>query len=511
MYKLKILQGLEEPKEFILDEGTHILGRGTECNIVIPSSVVSKKHAIITVNHHKVMIEDLESKNGTFVNGIMVQKKELKLGDRISFQNIVLELTPTIDMSRNISGATSKISPLFEPPPPSSQKPSLFQQLMNPLFSSAVQVIDWKYLTLFLFLGFILFNFSITLPQLLDTFHEKLQLEAIKRGEFIVKQISAQNQKNITLKNDLLVADTLAISTDLAQQEDRILLLNIIDPKTKKIIAPPERLEQSIDTKAAFLRGSEAKKLALEKINNNQILISQPIYLYSSTQDRDVVGAVVQAVFNLEGIGMSASEKNGILVKFLIFSMVLGIIFYFLLQQFTSAAIRQIYTEIEAASKKGFQHLELKTKFEEINQIIHSINKTFKKTRDLMSKLSQEELGKESLVLENTDEILNNLLRVLPDGLVVLNNNYHIIRMNPVFQKMANLRNTDLLNKNILDLIQEETLLKNITHGLGQASFGMSTSEDIEWGDHKFHLSVSATKNPNNEIDFYIIDVRQVE
>src|SRR3989338_7153536 len=433
MYKLKILQGLEEPKEFILDEGTHILGRGTECNIVIHSSVVYKKHAIITVNHHKVMIEDLESKNGTFVNGIMVQKKELKLGDRISFQNIVLELTPTIDMSRNISGATSKISPLFEPPPPSSQKPSLFQQLMNPLFSSAVQVIDWKYLTLFLFLGFILFNFSITLPQLLDTFHEKLQLEAIKRGEFI------------------------------------------------------------------------------EKINNNQILISQPIYLYSSTQDRDVVGAVVQAVFNLEGIGMSASEKNGILVKFLIFSMVLGIIFYFLLQQFTSAAIRKIYTEIEAASKKGFQHLEQKTKFEKINQIIHSINKTFKKTRDLMSKLSQEELGKESLVLENTDEILNNLLRVLPDGLVVLNNNYHIIRMNPVFQKMANLRNTDLLNKNILDLIQEETLLKNITHGLGQASFGMSTSEDIEWGDHKFHLSVSATKNPNNEIDFYIIDVRQVE
>ena len=75
MYKLKILQGLEEPKEFILDEGTHILGRGTECNIVIPSSVVSKKHAIITVNHHKVMIEDLESKNGTFVNGIMVKKK----------------------------------------------------------------------------------------------------------------------------------------------------------------------------------------------------------------------------------------------------------------------------------------------------------------------------------------------------------------------------------------------------------------------------------------------------
>lgn len=53
---------------------TLIIGRELGCEIVIPDRQVSRYHAKITISKDGVMIEDLGSKNGTFVNGRMVQE-----------------------------------------------------------------------------------------------------------------------------------------------------------------------------------------------------------------------------------------------------------------------------------------------------------------------------------------------------------------------------------------------------------------------------------------------------
>jgi membrane-bound lytic murein transglycosylase D len=71
-----------------LDHGSTSLGRSPENDIVLGrghGSVVSSQHAIIAVHTDHCEIEDLNSSNGTFVNGGQIQKARLKDGDQIEF------------------------------------------------------------------------------------------------------------------------------------------------------------------------------------------------------------------------------------------------------------------------------------------------------------------------------------------------------------------------------------------------------------------------------------------
>jgi DNA-binding winged helix-turn-helix (wHTH) protein len=55
-----------------LSEGEFVAGRGEECAVVIDASTVSRRHAKIVVGADQITVEDLESTNGTRVNGVQI-------------------------------------------------------------------------------------------------------------------------------------------------------------------------------------------------------------------------------------------------------------------------------------------------------------------------------------------------------------------------------------------------------------------------------------------------------
>lgn len=488
MYKLIPIRGIPGQKEFILKEGKNVIGRTEESDIHLDSEFISKRHALITITGSEMVIEDLKSRNGTFVNGVMVQTAKLKAGDRISFQDIILELRPA---------AIQKI------------KWDQFQKTIHPYLEKMAERVEWKYLTMALFLLFIGVSFLITVPPAVTEMQTKIQTEAIKRAEFVVKRISRENQKYLSIQNNTVIADLLNLSTSAAQDEERILAVHIVDPKTKKILAPAEKLNQTIDESGPILRGTEARSLSIVKLDSDRVLISNPIFVYSAQENEEVVAAVVQTIYNIEGIGLSSSEYSQLLLRSFLFILLIGAFFYFSFTHLTSVEFKKMHNEIESAAEKGFHHLELRTKFEEAKNIVHSINKVFKKTRELILNLPEDLRRKESHT-ENTDEILRQLLQALPDGIAILNDSYQTILYNAAFQKMAAGKETDLYEKNILDIIQNQGLLQNISLSLGQAAQGRTVIEELHIGEGRYQLSVTASRTPENEIDFYILKIRRL-
>jgi len=59
--------GIINDKQWFLDEGM-LIGRDQECDLVIDDRQVSRKHARVYQTSEGVFLEDLESKNGTYVN-----------------------------------------------------------------------------------------------------------------------------------------------------------------------------------------------------------------------------------------------------------------------------------------------------------------------------------------------------------------------------------------------------------------------------------------------------------
>ena len=67
-----------------LREGTNLIGRAPEATVRIDSIWVSRDHARILVDQLSASIEDLESRNGTFLNGTeVVRPMRLAAGDTI--------------------------------------------------------------------------------------------------------------------------------------------------------------------------------------------------------------------------------------------------------------------------------------------------------------------------------------------------------------------------------------------------------------------------------------------
>jgi DNA-binding winged helix-turn-helix (wHTH) protein len=56
-----------------LPEGAHLIGRRADCAVAIEAPSVSRVHARLEVTRDRMTIEDLRSKNGTFVGGMRVE------------------------------------------------------------------------------------------------------------------------------------------------------------------------------------------------------------------------------------------------------------------------------------------------------------------------------------------------------------------------------------------------------------------------------------------------------
>jgi pSer/pThr/pTyr-binding forkhead associated (FHA) protein len=77
-------------REHILDRELNSIGRAVENDIVITSKRVSREHSHLRKDGWKVYLEDLNSTNGTFLNGERILKTmELRDGDQIMVGDVV--------------------------------------------------------------------------------------------------------------------------------------------------------------------------------------------------------------------------------------------------------------------------------------------------------------------------------------------------------------------------------------------------------------------------------------
>jgi hypothetical protein len=73
-----------------LTTGRNVIGRGTEADIRLPDTGVSRKHVDVVLDGGVATVEDLGSTNGTLVNGRRVSRQALADGDVIRIGHSVL-------------------------------------------------------------------------------------------------------------------------------------------------------------------------------------------------------------------------------------------------------------------------------------------------------------------------------------------------------------------------------------------------------------------------------------
>ena len=102
-FALRFISGKYQGGEFPLRMDREIIvGRSSELDMVLVEDMVSRKHAKITAAGDQIVIQDLGSTNGTFVNGEKIKKARLKEGDRILIGTSIIKLV-AVDNSQVVS------------------------------------------------------------------------------------------------------------------------------------------------------------------------------------------------------------------------------------------------------------------------------------------------------------------------------------------------------------------------------------------------------------------------
>jgi len=78
-YALEVLDGNEPGKVYTIEKSHVVIGR-RDCDIALDDPEISRKHVMLHIEGEGAILEDLDSTNGTYIDGLRVKQEELKDG-----------------------------------------------------------------------------------------------------------------------------------------------------------------------------------------------------------------------------------------------------------------------------------------------------------------------------------------------------------------------------------------------------------------------------------------------
>ncbi len=120
--------------------GELVIGRSTSCDVFIPDRRMSRRHARFYAEGRNLFVEDLESHNGTYVNGKRVARMQLFGSDvvRVGTSQFEVEMRPSLANSASVQlvGDNATLHAQLVKPVSPNTHPSLTQMLAEEYFDA---------------------------------------------------------------------------------------------------------------------------------------------------------------------------------------------------------------------------------------------------------------------------------------------------------------------------------------------------------------------------------------
>jgi DNA-binding CsgD family transcriptional regulator len=87
-----------------VEEQHLVIGREAGCRIRVIHPIVSREHCEVWDDKGKAFVRDLDSANGTYVNGVKVRQRRLRFGDLLQVGPLIMQLARPLSQEEKVFG-----------------------------------------------------------------------------------------------------------------------------------------------------------------------------------------------------------------------------------------------------------------------------------------------------------------------------------------------------------------------------------------------------------------------
>ena len=489
MWSIKFLSGPKAGKTVFLREGLTVLGREESCQVHLPSSAVSKKHAQIIVRKEGLFIEDMGSSNGTFIDGKQIHRQQLQVGDRAALHNIVFEVGKRSDPQHQaFSPLAYSTHPETALEPKDSAKTQNMMEIKGPLFANIKKAIqrymddvvlpgvyklaewmEFKWIIACFVIGFIVFLTALSSVPLIAILKSSVEQESRNNAENMASALSLIN------RDHLRKGFYTAIKVDYALRRPGVEKAFVISAIDGRILAPSE-MAHSYPKSPIIHKARKQDRNTVEKTGSSIIAVV-PIRFYNAETGENRPGAYSVVVYDMGSMMVGVGKVASLLIQNLLIACIVGFILFFFLVKFVEFPIQSLNSQLGKALKDErapsisihYQSRHLRELCSHINSALNQIS--------LNKILNAQDEEKEDLEINRQNE-MNNLVEVIGFPALSVNvENETVASVNSNFSDQIG--NEDILHQPMSE-ISNSSLKESLVQLLES---GKSNPQEISFGE----------------------------
>lgn len=522
MYKLVCIAGKLRGQEYELSDSENVVGREGVCNVMIPIEGVSKKHFSITVTNDVAYLKDLDSVNGTFVNGKMVKAITVKDKDKIAIPDCIFlivyvkEIKKIIKkvVTRDDAGLDGSFLDPKETPQNIVQKIMfLFKYKIMPVFHGINEEYEWKSLVAIMLSIFIIMTIALTIYPVLQDSKNLLIFETQLRGQHYAKIIAETNAKALEQK------DLDNIDVNFLKDEEGIAYYELFD-MDGRIIRPTSKLNTyitdnfSIAAREWVIRSKQNPnsndRVFRKKLDEGKIGIAYKIDAFDAKKNiYDTVG-VIAIQFAPLSLTIEAVKNSVAYLEALSTSALIAVLFFGIVYYLTIRPVDEITFQVDQALRGRRKEIEPTLLFGELRPLTNMLNNMISRIREYESAGTDSEFAD----LEEDTRYVSQLIEFMSGSGVptmVLNSEKLLQKINLEAEDLTGIRESSAFGQSLLDVAREKGFAATIIELCDNSgdNSGMSHSGSYEIGGYQYKIYVTSLIGKDNFAKaFYITFIK---
>jgi hypothetical protein len=511
MWAIRVLTGPQAGQVFKLKTGKNRLGRSQSCEIKMAGNGISKEHLEIQIFPDKLVLTDLKSSNGTFLNGTRVQTAILNPGDRFGAHNVLFEMIHSKDIV--VQAQRVPVMPTLQElpsqPEPQPSAPAAFsdfkkqdplqkfqnyiQKVLLPGIYHLTELFEYRAIMLAFVGAFILIVTLLSIVPMKQISAESIQTESRRRAQTVARALANANEKVIRM------GDLSNFSVDFVLREDGIDDVYIVS-KDGLILAPPERAgSRPRDTKFLKSLQGQIKEMA-EMVDSDRVAAAYPIVSYDPEMQQNVPRAHAVVIFNVASLQFDDGRALGLFVQMLTIALIVGFILFYFLFKLVEYPLFQLNLQLDSALRENRDHAEIKMKFPLLQELIVNLNSVLTRAAQ-----ASESSTRALAPLQNRDAEMQNLSQMIGYPCLILNRLGDIVTMNSGFDSLIG-GGSALIHRNV-STISDQALQKNIVELMGKAQTQSHNiqSDELEMAGHRLSIHCQALLSSAGEAEYFVI------